>query len=65
MYGAGFDPSTVDDDDAQGDTDMSGYAKEKSILPLSPSIWDAMTSAALKRALEPHAPPPVRRATIL
>jgi hypothetical protein len=35
------------------------------ILPFPRSIWDAMTSASLKRALEPHAPPPVTTATVL
>jgi hypothetical protein len=34
------------------------------ILPLPPSVWEATTRAALKRALEPHAPPQLSRARL-
>ena len=62
--GAGFDPSAVDADDEEGETDISQAAYDKAgILPFPPSIWDASTMAALKRALEPHTPAQETRAT--
>jgi hypothetical protein len=65
LDGAGFDRSTVDADDEEGETDISEAPyDEAGILSLPPSIWDGTTSAALKRALEPHVPPPVTTATV-
>ena len=54
----------VDADDEDGETDISERAYDAAgIPPLPPSIWEATTRAALKRALEPHAPPLPSRAT--
>ena len=62
--GAGFDPSAVDADDEEGETDISQAAYDKAgILPFPPSIWDASTMAALKRGLELHTPPEETHAT--
>ncbi len=65
--GAGFDQSLVDANDEDGETDTSGEAAydKAGILSFSPSIWDPTTSAALKRAPEPHARPPVASATLI
>jgi hypothetical protein len=63
--GARFDRSTVDAEDEEGETDTSEAAYDKAgILSYPPSISDAMTSAALKRALEPRMSPPVTTATV-
>ncbi len=63
---AGFDRSTVGADDEKGEADTSEAAYDQAgILSYPPSIWDATTAEQLKRALEPHAPPPVTNATVL
>ena len=58
-----FDPA-VDADDEDGETDISEAAYDAAgILPFPPSIWDATTADALRRALEPHPPAVASRAT--
>ena len=58
-----FDRS-VDADDEDGETDISEAAYEAAgILPFPPSIWDATTADALRRALAPHPSPLASRAT--
>ena len=62
--GGAYDPSAIDADDEEGETDISQVAYENAgILPYPPNIFDASTQAALARALEPHALPPATHAT--
>jgi hypothetical protein len=62
--GAGFDPSAVDADDEDGDTDISQAAYDKAgIRPYPPNSWDASTMAALQRYHAPLPPPKETRAT--
>jgi hypothetical protein len=64
--GAGFDPSGVDADDEDGETDVTQAAYVKAGLrPFQSDIWDASTMAALQRGLDPHPPPEETRATAI